>query len=290
MTFSLTAAILFTNTLCANQKTTAAEQPTTNTAPQPETAATAKTFRRVTLEEFQKLAAAGKAVAIDVRSPTIYELGHLPDALSVPVGLLDEKLETLPQDKVLVAYCTCKNEELSGEWIRAAAQRGITNTAALLGGYRAWVDGGHQVIRTAPPEVPPPPAVAMDSPETETPGSGSGGRIMTPDWIPCAREQVSGHFGRVTSYERAMGKTTVVIATDSGTTETVTLLHPGSKDPSRFFRIYTDPFTENDWKRLEASEGKLLPKVRAHAWVCSTAGHPAIIDWRPGEVASTIAE
>ena len=47
----------------------------------------------------------GAVVLVDVRPPEEFAAGHIPGALSVPLGLMDDLLETLPADAVVVAYC-----------------------------------------------------------------------------------------------------------------------------------------------------------------------------------------
>ena len=68
---------------------------------------------------------------------------------------------------------------------------------------------------------------------------------------------------------------------DSGTTERVTLTHPKSADPSRWFLVNTEPFRAADWKRIEKRRGVLRAGMRANAWVCTDG--KAVVDWRPDE-------
>jgi rhodanese-related sulfurtransferase len=47
----------------------------------------------------------GGVVLLDVRPVAEYTIGHLPDALSIPVTELEDRLPELPLDKEIVAYC-----------------------------------------------------------------------------------------------------------------------------------------------------------------------------------------
>ena len=47
----------------------------------------------------------GVATLLDVRPPEEFEAGHLPGAVSVPLGELESKLADLPRDREIVAYC-----------------------------------------------------------------------------------------------------------------------------------------------------------------------------------------
>ncbi len=111
--------------------------------------------------------------------------------------------------------------------------------------------------------------------------SAGSGRLMPPVQIPCEASSVTVYNGRVTSYRRTRGKTTLRIRTDFGTTETVTLRHPGMSDPSKSFLLLGAPFRGSHWKRIEVRRGVLRKGMRAHAWVCTSG--PALVDWRPGE-------
>ena len=74
-----------------------------------------------------------------------------------------------------------------------------------------------------------------------------------------------------------MGTTTLRIHTDEDTTEQVSLSHPGTDDPSRFFRMMSEPFTPADWNKIEERKGVLRKGTRAAAWVCSTGR--VMVDW-----------
>ncbi len=47
----------------------------------------------------------GTAVVLDVRPREEYQAGHLPRAISIPLGELEQRLSELPKDQEIVAYC-----------------------------------------------------------------------------------------------------------------------------------------------------------------------------------------
>ena len=104
-----------------------------------------------------------------------------------------------------------------------------------------------------------------------------GGRLRPPAQAPCAPDDLTSYTGRVTKYTVATGKTTIVIATDEQTTETVTIAHPGAKDASAFYLIGREKFTPEAWARIEVAPGTLAKGQRATAWVCTNG--KAIVDW-----------
>ncbi|MDP9194564.1 MAG: rhodanese-like domain-containing protein [Acidobacteriota bacterium] len=228
---------------------------------------------RVTAAELKALMDKGEAVAIDVRGSVPYELGHIQDAVWLPLGLVAQRFGELPQDKLIVAYCTCKEEETSLEAAMLLAQKhGFERVAVLHGGYPAWKEAGLPIEADQTVEF-----------EENAPAGASasrGGRLAPPAAVSCDRNQLTSYAGKVKSYKRQRGKTVLVIDTSADTTERVTLLHKSTDDPSRFYLIAGTPFTGRDWSRIERRKGELHPNMSAVAWVC--AGGASIIDWRPG--------
>lgn len=94
----------------------------------------------------------------------------------------------------------------------------------------------------------------------------------------CSRDNLTTYTGVVIDYRRAIGETTLRIRTDWDTTERVSLKHPGTDDPSAFFRLEGRPFNAaSDWKQIEQRKGVLVPGARAAAWVCSDGR--VMVDW-----------
>ncbi|ORT57075.1 metalloregulator ArsR/SmtB family transcription factor [Streptomyces sp. CB03238] len=56
-------------------------------------------------EELLARARAGGVVVLDVRPVEEYAAGHIPGAISIPVGELAGRIEELPSDVEVVAYC-----------------------------------------------------------------------------------------------------------------------------------------------------------------------------------------
>lgn len=227
---------------------------------------------RVTAAELHALMQKGEAVAVDVRGSVPWRYGHIAGAVWLPLGRVSQDFAKLPQDKLIVTYCTCKAEETSLEGAMILArQHGFERVAVLHGGYPAWHEAGLpvEIERTVhfPEEKP-----------AATPASG--GRLAPPDAVTCDRNQLTSHSGRIASYKRAKDKTVIVMNTSAGTVETLTLTHAGTDDPSRLFLIDAKPFKAEDWKRIEKKKGELLPDLSAVAWICT--GGDTIIDWRPG--------
>jgi rhodanese-related sulfurtransferase len=61
---------------------------------------------------------ASDVVLLDVRPEHEFEARHLPGALSIPLGSLEARLEDLPRDRTIVAYCRGPFCTLSAEAAR----------------------------------------------------------------------------------------------------------------------------------------------------------------------------
>ena len=56
-------------------------------------------------EELLRRVRNGEVTVLDVRPPEEYRAGHIPGALSIPIGELKARLKELPKDREVVAYC-----------------------------------------------------------------------------------------------------------------------------------------------------------------------------------------
>lgn len=68
---------------------------------------------------------ASDVVLVDVRPEHEFEAGHLPGALSVPLSALESRLDTLPRDRTIVAYCRGPFCTLSAEAARLLRELGF---------------------------------------------------------------------------------------------------------------------------------------------------------------------
>ena len=59
----------------------------------------------ISLAELRRRLREGSATVIDVRPREEYDAGHVPGALSLPVGELPRRLKELPKSRDVIAYC-----------------------------------------------------------------------------------------------------------------------------------------------------------------------------------------
>ena len=84
------------------------------------------------------------ALPIDCREPNEWNLGHLPEALHIPRGILETTIEgTVPPLRPIVLYCASGNRSaLAADTLQ---QMGYTDVGSLAGGIRAWAEAGGDI-------------------------------------------------------------------------------------------------------------------------------------------------
>ena len=84
-----------------------------------------------------RLLDAGKAVAVDVREPDEYAVGHIPGAKLLPLGdVMSRAAEVLP-DKTAPWLIYCRTGRRSADAVQKLAALGYENLYDL-GGIRSW--------------------------------------------------------------------------------------------------------------------------------------------------------
>lgn len=103
----------------------------------------------VTREELRNRIQRGDVVVVDVRPAEEYAAGHIPGALSVPLDELAERVDELPLDVEVVAYCRGPLCVYSPEAVRLLRQRGHA-ARQLEDGFPEWRLAGLPVKTGAP--------------------------------------------------------------------------------------------------------------------------------------------
>jgi rhodanese-related sulfurtransferase len=101
----------------------------------------------VTREELaRRLADGEELVVLDVRPAEEHAAGHLPAAVSIPLGELRERLAELPRDREIVAYCRGPFCAFVHEAIQVLADAGLS-ARRLEDGLPEWAAAGLPVTR-----------------------------------------------------------------------------------------------------------------------------------------------
>ncbi|MEU3163101.1 metalloregulator ArsR/SmtB family transcription factor [Streptosporangium sp. NPDC006930] len=98
----------------------------------------------VTAEELAGRLTDPDIVVVDVRSAADHALGHVPGAVSVPLAELRDRLDELPADVEIVAYCGGPYCVVSPEAVRLLRDHGF-RARPLEGGLARWRRTGNRL-------------------------------------------------------------------------------------------------------------------------------------------------
>jgi rhodanese-related sulfurtransferase len=91
----------------------------------------------------------GKALFVDARSLENYEDGHIPGAVSLPVGHFDDRfVEFINQyspDRPIVTYCSGRTCEDSHQLAQLLQETGFTNIKIFIDGFPGWEAEGYPI-------------------------------------------------------------------------------------------------------------------------------------------------
>jgi rhodanese-related sulfurtransferase len=95
------------------------------------------------MDELAERVATGQVVLLDVRPPAEFQAGHLPTAISAPIGELAARMPDLPEGEV-VAYCRGPYCVYADDAVRLLQAHGRT-ARRLDAGVAEWRRAGHAV-------------------------------------------------------------------------------------------------------------------------------------------------
>lgn len=87
--------------------------------------------------ELLRLAEAGDVVVLDVRPELEYRSGHIPEARSIPIDELEKRLDDLPRDQEIIAYCRGPYCVFADEAVTLLQERGF-RARRLVEGLPDW--------------------------------------------------------------------------------------------------------------------------------------------------------
>lgn len=102
------------------------------------------TLVTMTRAELRERIGDGDVIVIDVRPETEFDAGHIAGAMSVTLKELERRLDQLPNDRLVVAYCRGPYCVFADNAVRTLNQHGI-KAARLEEGYPEWKDAGYPV-------------------------------------------------------------------------------------------------------------------------------------------------
>jgi len=92
----------------------------------------------------------GEVTVVDVRPGTEFDAGHLPNAVSIPLGELKKRLREIPRDREVVAYCRGPYCVMATDAVALLRARGY-RAQALEQGVTEWRARGWRVAASKTP-------------------------------------------------------------------------------------------------------------------------------------------
>jgi len=90
-----------------------------------------------------ELASVTPPVLIDVREPDEYEQGAIAEAIHIPRGFLESRIEATAPDHDQRIVLSCASGARSAFGAKVLAELGYTNVASLAGGFSGWKQAGN---------------------------------------------------------------------------------------------------------------------------------------------------
>jgi rhodanese-related sulfurtransferase len=119
--------------------------------------------------QLERLMIEGRVFIIDVRPRLEYENGHLPGAISIPVGELPEHLDELPRDRQIIAYCRGTYCLFADEAVALLCNHGF-DAYRLDGGLPEWRAEGRPLGEASTVVFTGGPSGHFDPPTSSEPG------------------------------------------------------------------------------------------------------------------------
>jgi rhodanese-related sulfurtransferase len=102
-----------------------------------------------TVARAKEISDKGDVLFVDARSQDNYEDGHIPQAISLPVGQFDERIESLldrySSDQPIVTYCSGRTCEDSHDLAQFLSDAGFTNVRIFIDGFPGWEAEGYPI-------------------------------------------------------------------------------------------------------------------------------------------------
>lgn len=91
-------------------------------------------------------------VAVDVRSPSEWIVGHLPGAILLPAEAAAANFDLVPGKgtDTFIAVYDATGAQQSGEIARLMREAGWPRARRLVGGFAEWVEEGEEVVHPKP--------------------------------------------------------------------------------------------------------------------------------------------
>jgi thiosulfate sulfurtransferase len=91
---------------------------------------------QIAIHEAKKKLDEKSSLFVDIRDPGSYRQAHVPGAIHLSDGNVQEFLQNTAKDQTVVVYCYHGNSSLGATAF--LIENGFTNVASMSGGFEAW--------------------------------------------------------------------------------------------------------------------------------------------------------
>ena len=91
---------------------------------------------QIAIHEAKKKLDEKASLFVDIRDPGAYRQAHVPGAIHLSDGNVQEFLQNTAKDQTVVVYCYHGNSSLGATAF--LIENGFTNVASMSGGFEAW--------------------------------------------------------------------------------------------------------------------------------------------------------
>ena len=104
-------------------------------------------FQEISVDEAYQIFTSDKDyLFIDVRSEDEYSSGHIEAAIHIPVSEIESRLDEIPKEKMIIAYCNGSSCNRSSQAANILIENGFDQVYNLGGGgIFEWIDKGYPV-------------------------------------------------------------------------------------------------------------------------------------------------
>lgn len=86
-----------------------------------------------------------QTILVDVREPSEYRAGHIPDAINIPLRTLTHNLDNIPRDRPVVLYCSTGYRSAMG--VMTLHLLGYDNVKGFPPSFAGWKMAGEAIIK-----------------------------------------------------------------------------------------------------------------------------------------------
>ncbi len=95
----------------------------------------------IEINEFETLYLSNRGLIIDTRDPFDFQVGHITNAINIPLKNFDKHsgfLKTLKSDTLIITYCDGAQCNSSIEFAAKLSLLGFSNVKVFFGGWQEW--------------------------------------------------------------------------------------------------------------------------------------------------------